>query len=267
MLVDQINDLLIESDVGPAMLLMQENARSSPLHARDQVSARRRSVSTHSPVNAMRRELYVPTAPPALIRDEEGHHRDRTVSVSSSIAPGSRPSKKSSWDEDSEIARRQREARRRSSTMGEGEGGHVPFTHHIPARVNEAVESSGDDSGDNETRTFDDDRPSTSMTGGDTTHLLPPGEITKADERKKKRKGRFSQLFHLRKKSSESISKEVMKSGGTVKVFPTTPESHDHARSRELYLKDLEIRRIERERRDNELLDGKSSHFRCRNSS
>lgn len=267
MSVDQINDLLIESDVGPAMLLMQENARSSPLHTRDQSSARRRSVSTHSPDNAMRRELYVPTAPPALIRDEEGHHRDRTVSVSSSIAPGSRPGKKSSWDEDSEMARRRREARRRSSTMGEGEGGHVPFTHHIPARVNEAVESSEDDSGDNETRTFDDDRPSTSMTGGDTTHLLPPGEITKTDEGKKKRKGRFSQLFHLRKKSSESISKEVMRSGGTVKVFPTTPDSHDHARSRELYLKDLEIRRIERERRDNELLDGKSSHFRCRSRS
>jgi hypothetical protein len=208
----------------------------------------------------MRRELYVPTAPPALIRDDENHHRDRTISVSSSIAPGSRPSKKSSWDEDAETARRRREARRRSSTMGEGEGGHVPFTHHIPARVNEAIESSGDDSGDNdnETRTFDDDRPSSAVTGaGDTTHLLPPGEITKTD--KKKRKGRLSQLFGRRKKSSESMSTEVMRSGGTVKVFPTTPDFHDHARARESYLKDLEIRQLERERRDNEIWDGKSA--------
>jgi hypothetical protein len=50
-----------------------------------------------------------------------------------------------------------------------------------------------------------------------------------------------------------------VRSGGTVKVFPTTPDSHDHARARESYLKDLEIRQLERERRDNEIWDGKSA--------
>jgi hypothetical protein len=217
-------------------------------------AARRRSISQHSPEGTKENGLYMPTAPAPLIRDDDNNHRDRTVSISSSIGPTrSRHTHKSSWDDEADIARRRREARRRSSTLGDGEGGHVPFTHHVPIRVDEAAESSGGESGDNENRTIED-RPASSMLGGDSAHLLPPSEGSKEDGKKRK-KGRFSGLFQRRKKSFESITREVTRPAEPI-PSPASHTSHDHAQSRELYLKDLEIRKIERERRELELADG-----------
>ena len=247
--------MLANSDVGAAMLLLQDDTRASPLFSGGSPAARRRSISQQSPERTKENGLFMPTAPAPLIRDDDGHHRDRTVSISSSIVPSrSRPTHKSSWDDEADISRRRREARRRSSTMGEGEGGHVPFTHHIPIRVNEAEESSGDESGENENRTIED-RPSSSMLVGDNSHIQP-GETSKEDGKKRK-KGRFSQLFHRRKKSSDSITREISRVAEP-KSSPASHASHDHAQSRELYMKDLEIRKIERERREAEQQDGES---------
>jgi hypothetical protein len=245
---------MVNSDVSAALLLLQEGSRPSTLIGGTSPAARRRSISQHSPEHTKANGLYMPTAPAPLIQDDSPH-RDRTVSISSTIGPArSRPNHKSSWEDEAEIARRRREARRRSSTLGDGEGGHVPFTHHVPIRVNEAEESS-DDSGDNDNATTED-RPTSSMLIADNTHLKPPSETSKEDGKKRK-KGRFSGLFHRSKKSTESISREFATPGPV--ASPASHATHDHAQSRELYLKDLEIRTIERERRDEEVWEGESS--------
>lgn len=207
------------------------------------------------------RELFTVTAPPALLRDEQGHARDRTTSVSSSIAPPSpsrRPDsqRQSRWedeDQDTEPARRRREARRRSSTLLEPEGGHVPFTHHIPTRVAELQESSGED--DNPDRTAEDDRPASSAQNHTEAESVPhsDGLLKTSDQ---KRKGRFSALFRRSKKSIDSLRKDP------VPAF-ALPSQHeqakvDHAKARERYEKELVIRKLEQERRDAELLEGKS---------
>jgi hypothetical protein len=137
--------------------------------------------------------------------------------------------------------------------LGEGEGGHVPFTHHVPIRVDEAEESSGDESGDNDNQTVED-RPPSSMLLRDGAHLQVPSEGSKEDSKKRK-KGRFSGLFHRRKKSTESMTREVSRVAEP-KPSPASHTSHDHAQSRELYLKDLEIRKIERERREEQEREG-----------
>jgi hypothetical protein len=239
--------------------MLQDNAKSSPVYSRDTDRTRRLSSSTHSPERSKRKEPFIATAPPALTGDE-GHHRDRTVSVSSSLAPSrSRPGKKSSWDEDAEIARRRREARRRNSTIGEAEG-HIPFTHHIPARLNETIESSGEESADdeNDIQALDNVPAPSSTHDGDTSHLRPPSETSKqSDDKKKKRKGRFSQLFHRRKKSLESITREVTRPAEVrSSPIPVTRAAHGHSLTREQYLEDLNIRQLERERRENEIADG-----------
>ena len=245
--------MLINSDVGAAILQLQDGSRPSTLLGGTSPAARRRSISQHSPERARANGLYMPTAPAPLIQDDSPH-RDRTVSISSSIGPTrSRPTHKSSWDDDADIARRRREARRRSSTLGDGEGGHVPFTHHVPLRVNEAEESSGNESPDNGNGMIED-RPLSSMLVADNLHLKPPSETSKEDGKTRK-KGRFSGLFNRRKKSTDSLSREFATPVRPI-PSPASHNSHDHAQSRELYLKDLEIRAIERERRDEEFWEG-----------
>jgi hypothetical protein len=247
--------MLINSDVGAAILQLQEGNRPSTLLGGSSPAARRKSISQHSPERTKSNGMYMPTAPAPLIQDDNPH-RDRTVSISSTIGPSrSRPTHKSSWDDDAEIARRRRAARRRSSTLGDGEGGHVPFTHHVPIRVNEAEESSGDESADHDNGTIED-RPPSSMLVADNTHIKPPSETSKEDGKKRK-KGRFSGLFHRRKKSTESLSREYTTPGRPI-PSPASHTSRDHAQSRELYLKDLEIRTIERERREEEDREGES---------
>lgn len=180
------------------------------------------------------------------------------MSVSSSIAPS--PNKRSerqrqaSWEEaeqDTEPARRRREARRRSSTLVVPEGGHVPFTHHLPSRVAEMQESSGEDS--SAKRTMDDDRP-ISVARDETESIPHSGGVSKTSD--KKRKGRLSGLFRRPKKSTENLPKTPLP--------PTVHPSHheqarlDHEKAREKYEKELENRRIEQKRRDEELLEGES---------
>jgi hypothetical protein len=159
------------------------------------------------------------------------------------------------------MARRRRQSRRRSSTVADGDGGHVPYTHHMPVRVNEALASSDDDA-DNDDVIFDEGQ-QTSITHEDRgSYLAPADEETRADGGQKKRKSRFSGLFDRRKKSYESITKEVTKPAETHKHHTLLPDKHDHAKSREQYEKDLVIRRLERERREAELLEGEWSR-RC----
>ena len=173
------------------------------------------------------RELYTVTAPPALLHDDEGHQRDRTFSISSSIAPS--PNRRSDYqrqpreeeDQDTEPARRRREARRRSSTLLEPEGGHVPFTHHLPTRVAELQESSGEDETSN--RTIDDDRPASSAQDHPEPVSIPHSDpVLKPSDHK--RKGRLSGLFRRSKKSSDNLRKD-----------PTPalalPSNHEQARA------------------------------------
>jgi hypothetical protein len=258
--IDQINELLGDSDVGTALRMLQESSKSSPVYVRDKDNHRRLSVSTRSPDTAKRIEPFIATAPPALLRDDDPHSRDRTVSVSSSIVPArSKLNNQSSWDDEAEVARRRRETRRRSSTVVEGASGHVPYTHHLPERFAEGAASSDEDIADHDHTTFDDDRPGSSTHDDSRSHLAHSGEgveLGKQEDGKKNRKGRLSGLFHRRKKSLESITKEVARSIEGPKHHTPLHDKHEHAKSREQYEKDLAIRRLERERREAELMEG-----------
>lgn len=145
------------------------------------------------PAAPVHHEPYLVSAPPPLIMNE---HRDRTVSISSTIPPLRR-------DPETEHERR----RRRSSTVVEPEGGHVPFTHHV-ARVEE------------------DEEPEPEPEITDT--------VSTTQMKRSKTRDRLGHLFHKPKK----------------------PEPPDPAKSRQVYERDLEIRRIEQERRDAELTQG-----------
>lgn len=150
-------------------------------------------------------------------------------------------------EQETEPAQRRRESRRRSSTVVEPEGGHVPFTHHLPSRLNEVHEgSSGEDA--SAATTFDDDRPSTS-----TSHA-PPQSDSPSKASDKKRKGRLSGFFRRSPKSSDNLRKNV--SPHHLPSLHHDQVKVDHAKAHEQYEKDKAIRQLEQERRDAELAEG-----------
>lgn len=255
--IEQIQDLFSHSEIGKVARLSQGSPGSTLIPVKHD---RRLSTSMDSrPPAPQHRELYTVTAPPALIRDEDGHLRDRTLSVSSSIAPSprraSQKARQASLDEDeqeTEPARRRREAaRRRSSTVVEPEGGHIPFTHHLPTRLNEVHEgSSGEDASAH--TTFDDDRPTSSaLLEAPSTSL---GTASPGKTSDKKRKGRLSGLFRRSKKSFENLRNDV--SPHQVAALHHEQVRADHAKAREKWEKDNIVQELERERRDAELAEG-----------
>ncbi|KAL7425047.1 hypothetical protein Q5752_000735 [Cryptotrichosporon argae] len=136
---EQINELVNDSSVASALRLMG-NPPVRPRRVSHVLDAAI-SPTTSSPAPSA---PFLATAPPALLSgDGAGHARDRTVSVSSSVAPP--PRKRQSLvpaaTPVSPIVpgaqpspRRRRES---SAATLDGEGGHVPFTHHVQPILSE----------------------------------------------------------------------------------------------------------------------------------
>lgn len=282
--IDQIHEIFANSDVAKALRMGQgastSRSPSTPARRDRRSSSSAATKLGDTPPQPQRNGLFMVTAPPALLRDEDGQLRDRTVSVSSSIAPPPRSTSRRhlnteeqqqrererdhEQDPETEPTRLRREARRRSSTLVEPEGGHVPFTHHLPVRVDEILESSGEEDGSTHTRiTFDeDDRPASSAqrTIESTTQhsdVVASAPAASPKPKDKKRKGRISGLFRRSKKSSESLRKEH-----TTQHDAKHHEQAkaDHAKAREQYDRDRATRQMEQERRDAELAEGESPY-------
>lgn len=146
--------------------------------------------------------------------------------------------------------------------MEAGEGGHVPFTHHMP------VVTVNEDPGE----TTDEDVPSAvdlatmggiqrdaSFRSGMSSAAADPPTTLGAVGKEKEKKHRLSGIFGLRRKKSEQDLRPVVDKHG----HAHGKTEAEKAKERERYEKDLEMRRKEAERREAELAQGQSSSGRA----
>ncbi|EIW71562.1 hypothetical protein TREMEDRAFT_60485 [Tremella mesenterica DSM 1558] len=239
---DQIHALLDDTDLASAVRMINTNRLGPTLRPTlpDPVS----SFSTQSsfsanpsgptPFPSHTAEPYLVSAPPALT--EVDHHRDRTVSMSSTIAPYNitpRSGQRSSFDRPS-IDRRTRD-RRMSSVTGEPPEGHLPFTHHVP--VSDVME---DESVDGNESASPDELSSKQVNGS----LRRSGSLATRTVTPDK-KSRFSQLFSRKKKKSPERTKPI--------APPVVKHDHHEHKDHAAKEREEEIRRLERERREAEL--------------
>ncbi|WWC73765.1 uncharacterized protein I206_107737 [Kwoniella pini CBS 10737] len=263
---DQLRNLLSDSDVSSALRLMNSphapasrptnmNEWSNSVFFSPPTTPRAENGSTH-------KSPYLVSAPPALIQSEEGHGRERTTSIASSVAPpmhstwGSSPRHRQSFDSHPSPDMQALSRRRASSKAGllaDGQsGGHIPFTHHLP--VPQVDEGSPDDELDD----ISENLPAITEQESGSIPMGRPSQPDKSGKegKEKEKKSRLSNIFHIgsgKKKTTET---------------PTIKHEHhllhkDHktdlqkeqekAREREKYEKDVERRRLEQERRDEEL--------------
>lgn len=281
LIVDQINNLLSDSDVASALRMLHGGGAAtlapqlSAMHPTPSLTSASEPSRPTSPQQQPKHEPYIAHAPPALYQDDKDRRdraasvastvaprRERTLSVTSSIAP---TRERSSWTaRQPPMIAGKPAGRARAGSRAEFDGGHVPFTHHLPTlHIDEDRHSVTT----NETMTAGHDNGSAN---GDHAESRDPNGV------KEKRntgmgKSRLSQLFHLKKKkSSDSVVLDKphrLEKERTllpvnddarhklVKDRPTRRESQDTE-------KDLERRRIEQERRDAELAQGGSCSWR-----
>jgi hypothetical protein len=99
------------------------------------------------------------------------------------------------------------ERRRRASsrvTMGDAEGGHIPFTHHVPVGMVQEPDEEGTDP-ESDPEVITSGTVTTAPANGINTASSERNDSAKKAESVDKR-NRLSQLFHIkRKKSSEGI--------------------------------------------------------------
>ncbi|WVW86993.1 hypothetical protein I302_109049 [Kwoniella bestiolae CBS 10118] len=261
---EQLRNLLSDSDVSSALRLMNSPhaPASRPANLNDWSNSVFFSPPTTRPTSPgaeqpTHRSPYLVSAPPALT-SSDNHGRERTMSVASTVAPptrstwGSSPRQRQSIDSHPSPemqALHRRRASSKAGMMSDGQGGHVPFTHHLP------VPSVDEGSPEQELDDVSDGLPA--ITENDSTALpsLAPTVSDKSSKegKEKEKKSRLSNIFHIGKKKA-----------------PEAPNKHDHhllhkdhrtdkqkeedkAREREKYERDVERRRLEQERRDEEL--------------
>ncbi|WVQ95991.1 hypothetical protein IAU59_003091 [Kwoniella sp. CBS 9459] len=256
---DQLFSLLSDSDVSSALRMMNSPhvPATRPPHLNEWSNSAFFSPPTTRPgspgiESPKHTSPYLVSAPPALTKSE-GHGRERTMSVASSVAPpihstwNSSPRLRTSSDAQPPPEGFGNARRRASSKAGmvqDGQGGHVPFTHHVPMVAVEDQDT--DDASATPTENLpaiSEDAPAPART---------PVDGIKAKKSEKEKRGRLSGLFHLGKR--KSIEAGVPEALTTHKDHKTDAQkAEEKARDRERYEKDLERRRLEQERRDEEL--------------
>ncbi|WWC95775.1 hypothetical protein V866_002641 [Kwoniella sp. B9012] len=263
---EQLRNLLSDSDVSSALRLM--NSPHAPASRPANLNEWSNSVF-FSPPNTRptspgadqptHRSPYLVSAPPALT-SSDNHGRERTMSVASTIAPptrstwGSSPRQRQSIDShpSPEI---QNANRRRASSKGgllsDGQGGHVPFTHHLP------VPSVDEGSPEHELDDVSEVLPAITENDSAVLPSMPTIQSDKSSkdgkEKEKEKKNRLSDIFHIGKKRSADVPPKhdhnlLHKDHRTDKQ-----KEEDKLRERERYERDVERRRLEQERRDEEL--------------
>lgn len=279
LIADQINNLLSDSDVASALRMLHSGGTTSltphyPVtHPTPSLSSASGPSRPASPPQKPKPEPYIVHAPPALLQDDQDRRdraasvastiaprRERNISISSSIAPAR---ERSSWTTRQPPTIAEKPAgRARAGSRADYDGGHVPFTHHLPtAQIDEDARSVAT------TETAPGTQENGSANGDHAPHRESTGLGVKEKRKEGMPKSRLSQLFHLKKKkSSDSIPSERSHRLQTphithaaidearhklVKERPARRESEDTDR-------DIERRRIEKERREAELAQGES---------
>ncbi|WVR08103.1 hypothetical protein IAU60_005149 [Kwoniella sp. DSM 27419] len=259
---DQLYSLLSDSDVSSALRMM--NTAHAPASRPPQMNDWNNSVFFSPPITRQASPItagsapkstspYLVSAPPALTKSED-HGRERTMSVASSVAPPTR----STWGSTPTRDRRKSDAvsptigfeasrRRASSKAGlmDGQGGHIPFTHHVTA----AQADEGDT--DTETGTVNPDLATLEEVDSG-PQVIESGPAKDTGPKEKERKGRFSGLFSKGKKRATEV--HIPEPLHHQKEHKSDRQkAEEKAREKERYEKDLERRRLEQERRDEEL--------------
>lgn len=124
------------------------------------------------------------------------------------------------------------------------EGGHVPFTHHVPVVTVDELDNETIDS-----REISDDGGPTEPNGH--MHERESSVSTPSHERKEEERGkrhRLSLLFHRKKRSSEALTRS--ESTKVIKKPKEDKVDSDRAEREEI------MRRKEHERRETELAQG-----------
>lgn len=190
------------------------------------------SISSFSPSNTRpgspaapipRTEPFLVSAPPALTGPDG---RDRAISISSTVAQSPRDGRaRTSVDSTGEVSARRRRA---SSHISRAyvEGGHVPFTHHVPVVTVDEDESV-------------DDIPEAPIEERRESVIPSPGKGVE-------KRGRISSLFHRKSNKEE-----------TPVPSPGHQTREDHVREKVKQEREVEMRKKELERREAELLQGR----------
>ena len=238
---DQINDLLNDTDVVSALRMMNNSNLAARLTAS-------RQEPVQSPQAPKQSEPFIARAPPPLMQDSET--RDRNVSNASSTAPPPHQE----WH--AAVARR----------ASRSEGGHIPFTHPIAEEeTRDRTVSNASTIGpppNQEWHAAVQRRVSRSEGGHiPFTHPIAIEEeaVTEEDHSvegastpsraKKAKHHRLSNLFHLKKRNVSQVMDES-------EVHSSASRSEREDREHE---KEQEMRRVEAQRREEELLQGKYS--------
>lgn len=211
------------------------------------------------PTSPAHREPFIAHAPPPLTQHDK-QNRNRHVSISSSIFPGRDGESSSGHNTTTWAAQKQaitqeelHRKRSRAASRAESEGGHIPFTHHIPI-VHTPDDAQSVSTGD------------THSIGHPSTGSAELNGHTPASREKKSGmagKSRLSQMFHIkRKKSAENVHPEKHNKLEKSVHLPKDPEREREIverrrREQERADQDAERRRLEMERREAELAQGK----------
>ncbi|WRT69632.1 uncharacterized protein IL334_006621 [Kwoniella shivajii] len=264
---EQLRDLLSDSDVSSALRLL--NSPHMPASRPTNMNEWSNSVFFSPPASRpgspdmtipKHTSPYLVSAPPALT-SSENHARERTMSVASSIHPpvhstwGSTPRHRQSLEShgspDLEALRRRR-ASSKGGLTPDGQGGHVPFTHHLP--VPHVEEGAPEEEEDLEAAS--DGLPA--ITENDLEPTRVPTQSSKSSKEVKEnkdKKNRLSSLFSMKKKKSiDQVSQQHHEHHLLHRDHKSDRQKEEEkAREKEKYEKDVERRRLEQERRDEEL--------------
>ncbi|OXH54972.1 hypothetical protein J002_03346 [Cryptococcus neoformans] len=258
---DQIHSLLSDSDLASAIRLMNDNNNAIsprvPFSSSVADPYNHSTASTADPPSHV--SPYLVSAPPPLTNDSPNPHgRERAVSAASSIVPATpattwSPHFRSTFQVPDGHghglgAQRQRSVSR-ASMSAELPGGHIPFTHHLPAvpQVNE--EDSDEGSMQGAPGTLETARPVQEQS-------LSRDEEGKKKKKKKKmdRKSGLSGLFHFGRRGSNDSNDRSPRLKEKEHPWRADRYSEEHARDREAREREEEMRRIEWEKRQEEIM-------------
>lgn len=288
-LVDQINELLTDSDVASALRLMSGGSAGSAALStprRSEIPPDRGPSSRPFTPNNLQ-EPFIATAPPPVTTqspEARAASRERKISVHStadshdpsSVLTGS-PGRRSELDERLFRARRRR-ASSRITLGGEPEGGHVPFTHHViqpPDSKSAVLEDSDEDSVPppraNESAPLrTDSSPARALGVSDSPAPSRGTAGSKPNEgmlgKRFQSRGRLSAILGIKRRKSDasgdSKSSQVELAGS-----PHRPNEHadkteaqeivERQKAKEERDREEEMRQKEQERRESELAQGK----------
>lgn len=238
---DQIENLLGDVDVSNAMKMMAKPPRrqSSVIEGQNWQPQSPPLVARSPPMTA---KPFLVSAPPPLTNgDWEGRHRGS--SVSSSIATPT-PLRN--------VTPAAPSRRQRTFSVSDSDGGHVPFTHHVPP-TQPQPESDIDEGDETVPAAPVETEPPAEM------EQLPPPIVTTATpvsdtkgKDKEKDKKRISGLFSLRKKPHRTLSPPPTTSPSR-HLAPSPRHDPEAGALRE---REAEMRLAEQERREDELSQG-----------